>query len=81
MGLDVWFKDDIRNVLMGVELASAHLASHCPGHETQAYREGFQAALIATAISFGIRPVEIEVRVVHPASNDAALTVEPSSWP
>jgi hypothetical protein len=49
MGLDIWFKDDIRNILLGVGLANAHLATHYSDAEVQAYREGFKAALAATA--------------------------------
>ena len=68
MGLDLWTKEDIRNILLGVELASAHLAIHCSDAEVRAYREGFKAALLATAVSFGIYPGEIEVEAVasHP---------------
>jgi hypothetical protein len=61
MGLDIWFKDDIRNVLLGVDLASAHLAEHHRDADTRAYREGFQAALAAAAISFGLRPDDVNV--------------------
>ncbi len=59
MGLDVWFKEDIRNILLGVELANAHLATHYSDAEVRAYREGFKAALAAAAVSFGIYPREI----------------------
>ena len=64
MGLDIWFKEDIRNILLGVELANAQLAIHCSDAEVRAYREGFKAALAATAVSFGIYPGEIEVETV-----------------
>ena len=64
MGLDIWFKDDIRNILLGVELANGHLASRYSDDEVRAYREGFKAALAATATSLGIYPGEIEVEAV-----------------
>ena len=64
MGLDIWFKDDIRNILLGVELANAHLATHYSDAEVRAYREGFRVALAATAVSFGIYLGEIEVEAV-----------------
>jgi len=60
MGLDIWFKDDIKNILLGIEFANAHLATYCSEDEIQAYREGFKAALLATAVSFGIWPGEIQ---------------------
>jgi hypothetical protein len=54
MGLDIWFKEDIKNILAGVEFANAHLVNYCREEEVQAYRDGFRAALLATAVSFGI---------------------------
>jgi hypothetical protein len=60
MGLDIWFKDDIKNILLGVEFANAHLAARYGDAEVRAYREGFTAALTATAVSFGIWPGEIQ---------------------
>ena len=73
MGLDIWFKEDIRNILLGIELANGHLASYCSDDEVRAYREGFRAALIATAVSFGIYPGEINVEVVGVQSEMAVL--------
>jgi len=75
MGLDIWFKDDIRNILLGVELANGHLASRYSDAEVQAYREGFQAALVATAVSFGIYPGEIDVEAVGTRSRRAVLSL------
>ena len=74
MGLDLWAKEDIRNVLLGVELASAHLATRCSDAEVRAYREGFKAALAATAMSFGIYPGEIEVETVRVQSGRRLLS-------
>jgi hypothetical protein len=59
MGTDLWLKDDIRNILVGVDLANAHIASHLDDVATTMYRQGFRAALIAAAISFGIPPQEV----------------------
>jgi len=50
----MWFREDVRNILLGVELANAHLAAGVHGDEVQAYRAGYTAAIIATAASFGI---------------------------
>ncbi|MBC8492554.1 MAG: hypothetical protein H8D43_02120 [Chloroflexi bacterium] len=73
MGLDIWFKEDIRNILLGVELANAHLATHYSDAEVRTYREGFKAALAATAVSFGIYPGEIEVEAVEAQPRMALL--------
>jgi len=73
MGLDIWFKDDIKNILLGVELANAHLAAYYSDAEVRAYREGFKAALAAAAVSFGIYPGEIDARTVRQQPNIAFL--------
>ena len=50
----MWFRDDVRNILLGVELANAHLAAGVPSAQVDAYRAGYTAAIIAAAASFGI---------------------------
>ena len=54
MGIDMWFKDDIRNILLGVELAARSQLLAAEGETTRAYREGFDAAITAIAASFGL---------------------------
>jgi hypothetical protein len=74
MGLDVWFKDDVRNMLLGIDLATAHLALRYNNtDEARAYQDGFAAALAAVATSFGIRAREITIRTIAADSGDAAL--------
>jgi hypothetical protein len=73
MGLDVWFKDDVRNILLGMDIAAANLASNYTHPEARAYRDGFEAALVAMAVSFGIRPREIIVRTIDPDCERRAL--------
>ena len=55
MAQSVWHRQDIENVLRGVELTCQHMAAQCDGPETDSYRRGFLAALAATATSFGIQ--------------------------
>lgn len=55
MSQSVWHKHDIENVLRGVELSCHLLAAQFDNLETESYRRGFQAALAAAAISFGIQ--------------------------
>ena len=71
VGLDIWTKEDIRNILLGVELANAHLATRYSDDEVRAYREGFKAALAAAAVSFGIYPGEIKVEAAGTQSRIA----------
>ena len=58
MALDMWWKDDIRNVLVGIDLACAQMATDRNEDERCAYREGFRATLTAVAASLGVYPVE-----------------------
>jgi hypothetical protein len=58
MTLDLWWKDDIRNVLVGIDLACAQMAADRSEDERRAYREGFRAALSAVAASLGAYPAE-----------------------
>lgn len=55
MAQSVWHRQDIENVLRGVELTCQQMAAQCDGPETDSYRRGFLAALAATATSFGIQ--------------------------
>ena len=58
----VWHKHEIENVLRGVELACQQLATQYPDEEIDSYRQGFLAALAATATSFGIRVNNARIR-------------------
>ena len=58
MTLDMWWKDDIRNVLVGIDLACAQMATDRSEDERRAFREGFRAALSAVAASLGTYPTE-----------------------
>jgi hypothetical protein len=77
MGLDVWFKDDVRNILLGLDMATAHLASNYTQPEVRSYQDGFEAALVALAVSFGIRPREIIVRTID-GDRDVRALAPPS---
>jgi hypothetical protein len=73
MGLDVWFKEDLRNILLGMDVAAANLAANYTQPEARAYRDGFEAALVALAVSFGIRPREVIVRTIDAEHEVRAL--------
>jgi hypothetical protein len=69
MTLDMWLKEDIRNVLLGIDLACAHMAVERGDAEAIAFREGFQAALSSVALSLGISPMDrssVRLRVSRP---------------
>ncbi len=62
MSLDIWSRDDIRNVILAANAASADAAMRVIKDETSpavqgalhAYREGYEAALMTLATAFGI---------------------------
>jgi hypothetical protein len=63
MSSEVWLKTDVVNILHGVAYAHADLASFVYGSDTDqpqldSYSRGFQAALAALALSFGVLPAE-----------------------
>ncbi|QLQ05450.1 MAG: hypothetical protein HZY76_04690 [Anaerolineae bacterium] len=68
MGTDMWLKEDVKNILTGVHVAHASLAQHFSDPQVRAYREGFLAALTATAASFGIAPGDVVTQDVAVAS-------------
>lgn len=53
MGLDMWFKEDIRNILYGLGLATPRMGRDYPDGG-QAFQAGYAAALEAVAGSLGI---------------------------
>lgn len=54
MNLDMWFKDDIRNIIVGVELAAKSRMGSADDEINRAFQEGFDAAIVAIAASFGL---------------------------
>jgi hypothetical protein len=61
MSLDIWFREDIRHILMAAERASE--VALAQGEESsadvaslRAYRRGYRAALSAVALAFGLVP-------------------------
>jgi hypothetical protein len=63
MGLELWFKDDIRNMLRSNNASSADAARWADGQIVGAYRQGYRAALVAIALACGIEPGEVGIRV------------------
>ena len=53
-GLDVWFKDDIKNALRAVDSANAEVFKAINTPEMQMFRQGYEAAIRAVAEAFGI---------------------------
>jgi hypothetical protein len=61
MGLDIWFREDIRNAILAADEASSSTARVCAaggGDQVtlRAYLEGYRAALTTVALAFGLSP-------------------------
>jgi len=52
--LDMWFMDDIGNILEGLALATPRMGLDLPDRGAE-FQAGYAAALVAVAVSFGIR--------------------------
>jgi len=53
-GTRVWFRDDILDTLSAVDSANWDVAQHIETSEMQLYRKGYEAAIRATALAFGL---------------------------
>jgi len=53
-GLGVWFKDEINNILLGVVAAHLDVSECIDTPEMRLYHKGFEAAVNAMALAFGI---------------------------
>lgn len=56
MGLELWFKDDIGNILLSLSLSSATTGRWIQDTRLDAYRCGYEEALMAVALAFGLPP-------------------------
>ncbi len=55
IGLGIWFRDDIRNILRGTCDATLGVLANVPENQaTRAYRAGFENAIVAVAAAFGL---------------------------
>lgn len=74
-GLDVWFKDDIKNTLRAIDSANAEVFNTIDTSEMQLYRQGYEAAIRAIAEAFGIR---YDPSARHHEETPAIIDVTPS---
>lgn len=82
MAQSVWHRQDIENVLRGVEMTCQHMAVQAPNAESDSYRRGFQAALAAAATCFGIKVDDARLRsaVDLPPTPPAQLQEPAPQW-
>jgi hypothetical protein len=62
MSANLWFKDDIRNILVSVNVSSAATAQCESSAVVSLYRRGYQSAVMAVALACGIPPEEVGIR-------------------
>jgi len=54
MGMDVWLKTDIENILRATAFMAIEMTREIPDIEQEAYLRGFRAALTALALALGL---------------------------
>ena len=62
MGLDLWFRDDVRAILRSVQATHRTARERCPALDedhARAYDEGYGDALANIAIAFGLSQLDI----------------------
>ncbi len=53
-GLGIWFRGQIEDALIAVDMANLEMARHVDTPEMRLYRLGYEAAILAVAAFFGI---------------------------
>jgi len=54
MGLDIYFKEDIANILAAVSQAASSAGAYSDDAEAAAFRQGWQACIAALVTAFGL---------------------------
>jgi len=76
MSMGLWSRDEIRDILLGIELAFQQDAGRYEDMESVAYAKGFRSALIAAAVSFGMYSIACDESARRRPAGPGA-----SSWP
>lgn len=61
MGLELWFKEDIKNILLGLVVNAPRMGLDYKD-EGEEFQTGYKAALEAVAVSFGIAESVMQAR-------------------
>ncbi len=71
MAVNIWVKDDIRNILLTALYACSQITKQSTNVDPQSYTEGFHTALSMVAINFGIAlpPTEINREAIQNPMN------------
>jgi hypothetical protein len=88
MSLDIWFREDIKNIILAAEQANAQalqaglgstdpeLHRACPECKRRIYHQGFRAALSTLALAFGLAPLPL-----HDSEEEECTIVESTIAP
>lgn len=85
MGLDLWFREDVARILASThETMAASLGAATPvdAEAADAYRQGFNDALRALAVAFGVAAPRLAGGHGHNGDNgrSRAVAVEAEHW-
>jgi hypothetical protein len=82
MSLDIWFTEDIKNIILAAEQANIQALETGLGvaepNLQRAYHQGFRAALSTLALAFGLAPLPLHNPEVEECTIiDTAMTPPP----
>jgi hypothetical protein len=66
MSQQIWLKEDLRNILLSLNAASAAAARLSDESAVAAYRQGYQEAIETFAVALGIPPSNVGLRIIQP---------------
>ena len=69
MGLEVWFKDDVCHVLVSLGASTHRFSQWNVGSQAVAYHQGFQDALLAAALAFGLDAADVMASCAFPVAS------------
>jgi hypothetical protein len=89
MAVNVWFRDDLKHILLAAERASLLSATQAEAltadpEQLRAYRRGFQAALAVVAVACGVGPLgarSTELETAQPAGATFTGWAQPRRLP
>jgi hypothetical protein len=81
VSLDIWFREDIKNIILAAEQANAQALQAGMGmaepNLQRAYHQGFRAALSTLALAFGLAPLPLHDPEEECTIVDTAMTPAP----
>ena len=81
MPLDIWYREDIKNILVSLQLAHACRVVDTDDAAMHAFGDGFRAAILATAVSLGISTEDVALIDQEQVSSPRLALISRSQLP